>query len=111
MSEIEKLYINANVEKEWKLLPYGDIEEYYPEFTAKKQLSLIKWLAYEMHITIGKGLPWGQYDDNWWTITSKKGYSGMNAYKLEEALAQIVNAMWQDLTDTEKAQIKEILNG
>lgn len=83
--------------------------DYKRLFTAEKQLELIKWLAYKMHITIGKGLPWGQYDDDWWTVTSKKGYAGTNAYKLEEALANFVNCLWQDLTEVERKQIKEIL--
>ncbi len=121
MSEIEKLMQNAGVKK----LLYCDTckaqeyalglcaetkcEPFYPPFTAEKQLEIIKWLAYKTHITIGKGLPWGQYDDNWWTVTSKKGYSGMNAYNFEEALAQILNNLWQDLTEEEKAEIKRIL--
>jgi hypothetical protein len=70
---------------------------------------LIKWLAYKTHITIGKGLPWGQYDDDWWTITNKKGSCGTNAYGFEEALANFVNSLWQDLTKKEKHQVKGIL--
>ena len=77
MSEIEKLMQNAGVElkrecefESYCPLGFGhscescdvdmrDDNSAYPPFTVEKQLSLIKWLAYKMHITIGKGLPWG----------------------------------------------------
>ena len=88
MSEIEKLMLNAGVEKDWKSLPYGDIEEYYPEFTAEKQLSLIKWLIANGHC--------------YFTVSIKPS-------EFTEYLARYVNKVWQDLTDTEKAEIKRIL--
>jgi hypothetical protein len=81
----------------------------YPPFTAEKQIELIKWLARKSHITIGLGLPWGQYDDDWWTVTRFGGGAGKDKYQFEEALADLVNDLWQDLTDTDKVQIKEIL--
>ena len=128
MSEIEKMYKNAGITKigNKKCTPaeFLDCQNYcfisennkcdkysydYSPFTAEKQLELIKWIAYKTHVTIGKGLPWGQYDDDWWTVTSKKGYTGTNAYKLEEALANFINSLWQSLTEEEKQQIKEIL--
>jgi hypothetical protein len=117
MNEVEKMYENAGIEKscnsDLEFCPVEFCDEcnlnIYPEFTAEKQLELIKWLAYKMHITIGKGLPWGQYDDDWWTITSKKGYAGTNAHKFEEALANFLNCFWQDLTEEEQKQVRGIL--
>ena len=124
MDEVTKLYENAGIKSKAECTskvcivtnPHKDwcnkcesLKYEYPIFTAEKQLEMIKWLAYKMHITIGKGLPWGQYDDVWWTVTSKKGYAGTNAHKLEEALANFVNCLWQDLTEEDKQQIKEIL--
>lgn len=132
MNEVEKLYKNAGIDRIEKgyCLPgyckrhpsrrfencetckqceYG---HFYmsPEFTEHKQLELIKWLARKSHITIGLGLPWGQYDDDWWTVTSKNGDLGTNAYKLEEALADFVNNnLWQSLTKEERKQIRGIL--
>ena len=103
MTEIEKLYSLAGVEP---VYPYTKC---YPEFTAEKQIAIIKWLSRRSHITIGLGLPWGQYDDDWWCVTCKKGGVGTDAYKLEEALAGFINNLWQDLTEEEKRQIKEIL--
>lgn len=88
MSEIEKLYENANVEKEWKPLPYGDIEEYYPEFTAEKQIELIKWL-----IANGR---------HYFTVS-------IEPKEFTEYLARYVNEVWLVLSDTEKAEIKRIL--
>lgn len=92
MSEIEKLYINADVKKEWKPLPYGDIEEYYPEFTAEKQLNLLCFLInFGVEITMQKcGIP-------------------IKTENIANNLAGITNEVWQDLTDTEKAEIKRIL--
>ena len=127
MSEVEKMYENYNIKPKQKgYCDWGDYcprpynkcddecpswiaEVKYQPFTAEKQLELIKWLACKAHITIGKGLPWGQYDDDWWTVTDKKGYVGTNAYNLEEALANFVNCLWQILTEEERKQIKEIL--
>lgn len=43
MTEIEKMFENAGIEKDWKPLPYGDIEEYYPKFTTEEQLKIIEW--------------------------------------------------------------------
>ena len=90
MSEIEKLMQNAGVEKEWRPLPYGDIEEFYPEFTAEKQLELICFI-----------------------VKSKERISFTNKpYILTRdvlaiGLAFAINNLWQDLTDTEKAEIKK----
>ena len=44
MSEIEKMYDNANVKKDWNPTPYGGVKEYYPPFTAEKQLKICKLL-------------------------------------------------------------------
>lgn len=67
MSEIEKLYENANVEKKYDCSDCEYLSEYicpkcsdkqlkYPEFTAEKQLELIKWLAENKIIEISKQL-------------------------------------------------------
>lgn len=101
MSEIEKLYENANVEKEWKPLPYGDIEEYYPEFTAEKQIELIKWLSKRpLSLLIGRYK--GKYYFGNSNFNSK-------ADSFDNAIAIRINDLWQNLTEEEKAEIKEIL--
>lgn len=135
MNEIEKLYENAGIEPEqqdcckiadkyWacntesgfeylmqKECPYNqectDECEYaydkivYPPFTAEKQLLLIQWLAKTrpIHIT---------YLIDRWTIEGMVRY-GICYDTFEDALSGYINQIWQDLTDAEKAEIKNIL--
>jgi hypothetical protein len=106
MSEIEKLYINANVEKEWMPLPYGGIDEFYPEFTAEKQLELIKWLAITRAILIKQNRMFVGFE----TGNSKDLKCAEDLdLNFEETLAKLINHLWQNLTATEKAEIKRIL--
>jgi len=49
-------------------------------------------------------------EKNKWFVENEVGSSKCFA-KFEEALANVFNYYWQDLTDEEKEQIKEILNG
>lgn len=103
MSEIEKMYENANIKKHWNSTPYGGIEEDYPPFTAEKQLELIKLLSkhfvnidydngkYEVYVLSIGNLRYDYYDT------------------LEETLAYCINGLLQDLTEEERKQIKEIL--
>lgn len=111
MSEIIKLYENAEVEKpqinycksdncpfNWK---YGICQtkkcpnwttkqsKCYPSFTAEKQIELIKWLIVHSPNTC--------LEDE--IIVSA----------FEDSLANIINALWQDLNEEERKQIKEIL--
>jgi len=107
MSEIEKMYINAGVKKKWNSTPYGGIEEYYPPFTAEKQLKLIKWLSTkELKIRTNKQ-PYAIYigllgNDN-------TCFFGCEGLYFEQTLAELVNFLWQDLTEEEKQQVKGIL--
>ena len=105
MSEIEKLYENANVEKEWNPLPYGGIDEFYPEFTAEKQLKIIKFIL-KKHIDVRfvKSVGSGKF----YIASMGSGVSCL--YKnFDETIASFINNTWQDLTATEKAEIKRIL--
>ena len=75
----------------------------YSPFTAEKQLSLIKWIAEnkeECRITYEKEYKWCTQTD--WQ--SSFCYDNFSA-----SLANLINNLWQDLTDTDKVQIKEIL--
>ena len=114
MKEIEKLYSLAGVKKQL----YCDIckarehslglcaetkcDVFYPPFTAEKQIELIKWLI------INRGLK-PDYDEKEWGFCTYY-IGGYYRETFEEALANLLNELWQDLTDTEKEQIKEILN-
>lgn len=102
MSEIAKLYENAGVLKEclspcyinktWRKThdcPNCDNRENYPPFTAEKQLKIVKMILFS----------------TWWLNLKRLQFSE----KFDEGLAQMINELWQDLTEEEKASIKNIL--
>ena len=104
MSEIELLYKNAGV----GYLTY--IVDTFPpvkypqiKFTAEKQLELIKFI-------LGKGV---YYDTDkncqevWFHYTDDIENASYKPF--DEAIAEFINNLWQDLTEEEKQQIKEIL--
>lgn len=129
MSEIIKLYENVGIEK--RLLcgdrgrdvlcghvrPDGKSRmafgcfgcEYkndaYPPFTAEKQIELIKWAARtgEPKVEIGYSSVYGYWVENY---TDTRYYFGE---QFDSALASLINSIWQDLTEEEKQQIKDIL--
>lgn len=116
MTEIEKMYKNANVQ------PVCDgIDCYtctaecnngqYPDFTAEKQIELIKWIAKKKFVVYDNlgGLFMGimpTYNEELGIVCKNKA---MNIDFFEEALAKLINSLWQNLTSEEKQQIKEIL--
>jgi hypothetical protein len=103
MNEVEKMMQNANVEKDWNSTPYGGIEEYYPPFTAEKQILLLQWLLDKTDLYLHR-----HKTDFTYSIAS--GDIAVNKYKdFKESIAEFINAIWQDLTDAEKAEIKNIL--
>ena len=73
-----------------------------PEFIEHKQLELIKWLAETRPIHINLLL-------DKWTIEGMVRY-GIKYDTFEDALSGYINQIWQDLTDAERTQIKEILS-
>ena len=100
MSEIEKMYENADCKKVFHCSecnsPCDDdickfnIESGFAFFTAEKQIELIKWLARnEMLCRLEDEYPYFE--------------------RFEECIAYIINYLWQSLTEEEKQQIKEIL--
>ena len=106
MNELEKLYENAGVEK-FTFRGVKNPQVLYPPFTAEKQLELIKWLSTkELKIRINKQ-PYAVYvgilgNDN-------TCFYGCEGLYLEQTLAEFINHLWQDLTEEECNQIKEIL--
>ena len=134
MTEIEKLYKNAGVEKEIIPCPskyYGynctrnnwddtgcscDIEG-YPPFTAEKQLELIKLLAKRDYGDYTSSLLINITDDRVYFSAGAKPkyyvievlYDSNRYTDFENALANLINKLWQDLTESEKAEIKRIL--
>ena len=77
----------------------------YPPFTAEKQLNIIKWLLKSYDIDFSQ---LGQrIDTSLDGINCISGSGSANTF--EESLAQAINDLWQDLTEEERKQIKEIL--
>lgn len=123
MSEIDKLYKNAGIEPDInyicdieppceECLLYGceegsrsyDRIEGYPEFTAEKQIELIKWLSdtdYYIH-NIYKTIDTKEY-------CIENDFYDIQTNKFEETLARLVNKLWQSLSEEEKQQVKGIL--
>ena len=99
MNEIEKMYRNAGVVL---------IEETENgaccknPFTAEKQLELIKWLA-------RKGLLQINYSSHQCYQFNSFRIGGNYKADISEALASHYNNLWQDLTEEERKQIKNIL--
>lgn len=133
MTEIEKLYDNAGVEKEVIPCPakyYGysctknnwddadcscDIEG-YPPFTAEKQLELYRWLLKKENVDY-LCYWYNEIKEVWifrvYLLTEFSSenpiiYEGSNK-EFDEALANLINDYWNDLTEQEQQQIKEIL--
>lgn len=135
MSEIEKMYENAGIEK---ITIKGCYEYYaenagidiyitndcknkdcnickanksiqdYPPFTAEKQIKIIEWLGNSKAF----------FDANetiFSLITNHKDKNGVvKSYEgkgnsVDSCLASLINNLWQDLTTEEKQQVKEIL--
>ncbi len=129
MSEIEKMYENAEVKKQIpkicsnnelyckdckahieNAMPYCENAE-YPQFTAEKQIELIKWLARQNFVVCKNLGGWHAginptYDEDFGITCSKRA---TNLGSFEYAIAGLVNTLWQDLTEEERKQIKEIL--
>lgn len=103
MNEIEKLYVQVGC-AEYNY--YEDIKkvEFINLFTAEKQLEITKFLFQQ-------GAYYAVDDANlyWFHITDD---CENRSYKpFDEAIAECINNLWQDLTATEQEQIKEILKG
>ena len=101
MSEIAKLYENAGVEKRYNYIGhYPETDEkgiilppVYPPFTAEKVLKVIVFF-------LNKGI---RLD---FSVVENTKISVEN---FKECIAQIGAKYWQDLTEEERAEIKNIL--
>ena len=104
MNEVEKMYENVGLFYCNKCRHDSELdciymcESKHPPFTAEKQISLIIFLSYKYN----KGL----------LINLRAIDKGIDIYDFElfgECLAKLVNELWQDLSEEEHKQIKEIL--
>ena len=98
MTEIEKMYSLAGVKKacqkdikfEQCIFSPSDCGNYtYPPFTTEKQLEIVQYILFS----------------KWWMNLKRLQF----AENFEEALAGLVNDLWQDLTEAEQNDIKRIL--
>ena len=120
MSEIEKMYENAIGKQSYctahDCLDMSKCENcyfckrMYPSSTAEKQLKLIKWLAHKAHngLLINKHIT----DSGASMVFDNLGHESTlasSSISFKECLAKLVNNLWQDLTEEERKQIKEIL--
>lgn len=128
MSEITKLYKNAKIEPEINYVcdkepckksslkccadigcsHLYDIREDYPDFTAEKQIELIKWLCQKtyrnyIHIRYERDI------NNWKIECNMVGIREFGNF--DECFAGLINNLWQDLTEQERTKIAEILKG
>ena len=103
MNEIEKMYKTCNIKK-YRLLDRGHkLKWVYPPFTAEKQLFLIQWLLDKTDLYLHR-------NKSDFTYSIATGDIAVNKYKcFNESIAELINAIWQDLTEEEKTNIKNIL--
>ena len=123
MTEIEKMFKNAGIKKCNRMLPCPFENEckdcefnWYPDFTAEKQIELIKWLA--IRLNSDYMAYWHNEIKDVWIfrlhelteLSSEEPYiyEGRNK-DFTEALCNLTNDLWQDLTDQEKEEIRNIL--
>lgn len=111
LEEIEKMYKNAKVEKEYEYTGhYPQIDEngkispkVYPPFTAEKQIFLLQWLLNRADLYLHK-----HKTDFTYSIAS--GNYAVNKYRdLKKSIAELINIIWQDLTEEEQKQVRRIL--
>jgi len=106
MTEIEKLYRNAGIGYlTYVVDTFPPVEYSQIDFTAEKQILLIQWLLDKTDLYLHR------HKTNF-TYSIASGDTAVNKYKdFKESIAEFINAIWQDLTENERQQIKEILNG
>ena len=115
MTEISKMFKNANIKKIHKYqreidngdprftgIGHSDSYIVYPDFTAEKQLKIVKFILH-------KGVYYDADGDTYWFHYTDE-IENATYRPFEEAIAEFINAIWQDLTDREKGEIRRILN-
>ena len=105
MSKVEKMYENAGVKPLCQIPDEScGLKNVYEDFTAEKQLELVKWLMVN-----NKDYQYDVEDNKYWFIIDD--YRETKYREFDEALAELINLYWQDLTEQERTEIAEILRG
>lgn len=126
MSEIEKMYEKVGLASHFCTYPRfcddnncNECPNYSSEFTAEKQIELIKWLGkldgkLEITCTYNKEKFIFNFYFNRKTDKNhdpKYPYSNFLNEDIEILIASLINNLWQDLTEQERTEIAEILKG
>jgi hypothetical protein len=102
MNEVEKMYENAGIKPLCQIPDrYCGMKNVYEDFTAEKQLEIVKFLLH-------KGVYYDTDGDTYWFHYTDE-IENSTYRPFEEAIAEFMNAIWQDLTEEERKQIKNIL--
>ena len=132
MTEVEKLYSLAGFTKrdiehcnynrhirctndDCEDCAYLEIRFEYPPFTAEKQIELIKWLMnYPMldEIRLYFNEPSKTYNIQVMSLPEECGYQSSYTERhntFEQTIVNLICNLWQDLTESERKQIKEML--
>lgn len=113
MNEIERMYENANVKPVRDGLDCFTCTAEcnngkYPEFTAEKQLEITKFIGLRYGFQMLKNEAFDYIIATKLFVKYELEHKGYG-YGYDEAIANLVNNLWQDLTPEEKKRIKEIL--
>ena len=108
-SQVEKMYRNAGVGYLMYVVDtFPPVEYPQIDFTAEKQLELIKWLIQKNFYD--ERIIRSNFEKTYFYCSYIYDYCESEYFeKFEEALANVFNYFWQDLTEEERTQIKEIL--
>jgi hypothetical protein len=121
MNEVEKMYENVEPNRNCNLYKHftecpmkhtqcEDCENFvYPPFTAEKQLRLTTFIGLHYGFQMLKNEAFDYIIATKIFVKYELEYQGYG-YGYDEAIANLVNNLWQDLTDVERTQIKEILS-
>lgn len=87
----------------YETCPYAYNKEFYPPFTAEKQLLLLQWIVNKTDLYLHR-----HKTDFTYSIASEDIAVNKNK-DFKESIAEFINTTWQDLTEEEKQQVKGIL--
>ena len=73
-----------------------------PPFNAEKQIEIVKFL-------LNKSVYYDTYGDREYWFHLSDEIENSKYREFDEAIAECINKMWENLRDYEKVQIKEIL--
>lgn len=108
MSEVEKMYKNVGIAPKKcsecdNNMDCGFGKDCYPPFTAEKQIAILQLLTQQCDLTISHFREWEfiHYDGQKPLEITGEDFT--------ETFAKLINTYWQDPTEEEHKQIREIL--